>query len=102
MLIVQKLYIWNHHIIRNNCEVEALEKHYVRSNFEEKISFEYCKQRVYEYLKNVSTCKKLSIVNVREYIIPGFFCEHLIPVPTFAKEVSLKSISLTELFQGVF
>ena len=37
-------------------------------------------------------------LSVIEYIIPAFFCEHLIPVPTFAKEISHKSMPLKGLF----
>ena len=71
MSIVQKLYIWNHHINRNNGEVKALEKHYISSNFEEKISFKYSRHSLHEYLKNVSARKKMFML---EYIIPrGFF-----------------------------
>ena len=69
----------------------------ISNNFEEQISFEYCRQRVHEYLKIVSACKKLSTVSVRVHYSRDF-CEHLIPVPTFAKEVSHKSTPLKGLF----
>ena len=63
----------------------------ISDNFEEQISFEYCRQRVHEYLKNVSACKKLSTVSDRVHY-SSVFCEHLIPVPMFAKEISHKSM----------
>ena len=69
----------------------------ISDNFEEQLSFEYCRKRVHEYLKNVSACKKLCTVSVRVHY-SSVFCEHLIPVPTFTEEISQKSMPPKELF----
>ena len=71
-------------IIRNNSEVKALEKRYITSNFQEKIK------------KLVRSCPLL----VLEEVIPDIFFSIL--VPTFAKEVSFKRVSLTGLFHSIF
>ena len=71
-------------IIRNNSEVKALEKRSITSNFQEKIK------------KLVRSCPLL----VLEEVIPDIFFSIL--VPTFAKEVSFKRVSLTGLFHSIF
>ena len=72
----------------------------ISNNFEEQISFEYCSQRIHEYLKIFFACKKLFTVSDRVHY-SRVFCEHLIPVPAFAKEVSHKSMPRKGLFHEV-